>query len=305
MTLRGVQRWLAHEEAGVDLVLVCAESGDVAGPGTVVRLTGCAADVHHHELAELLTLGARTVTVDLGGCAAAPTARARLQPLTEALAAARVSGLAVRATPAVVAPGRTWSRGRATPPLDAAHMPVGRRQALGLHRGRPLPPEGADAHDRLVSALRALAAPAAGAPSPAPGPTAASPAPERTAASPAPVLTVDGCTLCAVCVRACPRDALAVTETPAGSGLAITTLRHLPAACDGCLRCVDLCPTDALAAAGAHPWATVLDGTAVGLASAATRSCRRCGATVPATTELCEVCAYRRANPFGSVRVGA
>ncbi|GAA4288988.1 ATP-binding protein [Georgenia daeguensis] len=297
--LRGVQAWLVRQPDQRALELVCAEHpGASLGDRrrVVVRLGACAADLAGHELVELLTLGATDVLVRLDGCDDAGTASARLRPLVALLQASGADRLHVDGGPDAGAPGaadrrpRGLRRRRAV--LDAGHMPLSRRQVMGLADPvpRPLPDEDLHPQLRLVAAVRELVdrdtpdAPALAA-----------------LAGPAAALSARGCTACGVCVRACPTDALALRHS-APSGPAITMLLQDPAACDGCLGCVDLCPQDALAPVGNRSWQEVLDGGPVPVQSMATAPCERCGTRFPTPSgeRLCPVCAYRRANPFGS-----
>jgi NAD-dependent dihydropyrimidine dehydrogenase PreA subunit len=293
--LRGVQGWLRHLDH-VDLELACAEHpAPETGPAgrSVVRLTTCAAEVPVHELVELLLLGADRVWVRLDGCADAAAARTHLAPVLGVLAAAGVDRLGVTGTvPAEPAPGspalrrlRAAGRLRRRPVLDAGHMPVPRRQVLGLpgRPGRDLPGAHLDPHERLVAAVRALV------PDDASGLDAL--------ASPAPQLAAQGCTACGVCVQACPADVLRLRH--AGG---VTTLLHEPAGCDGCGDCVAMCPQDVLTVAGSWPWADVLAGPTVAVTTLMTARCERCRTRFPTTSgdRLCPVCRYRRANPFGS-----
>ncbi|MCK6212669.1 4Fe-4S binding protein [Georgenia sp. EYE_87] len=299
--LRGVQAWLVRQPEPRPLELVCAEHpGASLGDRrrVVVRLGSCAADLAAHELLELLTLGAPDVLVRLDGCAAATMATSRLGPLVALLESSGVDRLRVDGPDAgptdAEGPGAAgrWPRGsrRRRAVLDAEHMPLSRRQVMGLADPAPrqLPDEDAHPQVRLVAAARQLVAPDAPALAALAGPAAA--------------LSARGCTACGVCVQACPTDALALRHS-AASGPAITTLLQDPAACDGCLRCVDLCPQDALTAAGQESWKKVLGGGLAPVQTLSTAPCERCGTRFPTPSgeRLCPVCAYRRANPFGSV----
>ncbi|MFO8074779.1 MAG: ATP-binding protein [Actinomycetota bacterium] len=118
-------------------------------------------------------------------------------------------------------------------------------------------------------------------------------------------LVSEGCTACGVCVRACPEDALAlvdVAETgPDGATVTRTVLRQYPAACGGAGDCLELCPESALSAPEHWGLNALLEDDVVDLDEIAKAVCRRCGTTFPDTgAELCEVCAFRRANPFGA-----
>ncbi|MFD1507399.1 4Fe-4S dicluster domain-containing protein [Georgenia yuyongxinii] len=293
--LRGVQGWLRHLD-DVDLELACTEHpAPEAGPAgrSVVRLTTCAAAVPVHELVELLLLGADRVRVRLDGCGDADGARAHLAPVLGVLAAAGVDRLSVSeaaaAEPATGSPGLRRLRHprglRRRPVLDAGHMPLPRRQVLGLpgRPGRDLPGEHLDPQERLVAAVRALVPDGA--------------AGLDTLASPAPRLAAQGCTACGVCVQACPADVLRLRH--AGG---VTTLLHEPAGCDGCGDCVAMCPQDVLTQVGTWPWADVLAGPTAAVTTLMTARCERCRTRFPTTSgdRLCPVCRYRRANPFGS-----
>ncbi len=182
--------------------------------------------------------------------------------------------------------------GRGRPVLDASHLPVPRRALLLLPRtGTPaLPPEGLSPHRRFVAAARALAARA----------------PETDlSAVPAPgaLLRAAGCVACGVCVRACPEEALTLTDaTPADGepGHGAVVLRVNPARCSGCGICVDRCDPGALRIAGPLCWEDVLQDREVELARVNTATCSRCGGRVPAGDTLCAVCEFRRSHPFGS-----
>lgn len=283
--LRAVQHWLARQPTGIELELCCAEHPEPARGergATVVRLIGCAGAVAPEELVELLTLGAEHVTVRLDGCADAAAAREHLSPVVELLRAGGVTRLAL-ATDVV---GRAQRR---RPVLDAAAMPVSRRQLFGMATGasRELPGPDATAHDRLVSAVRELAEPSNAL---------------DAIEGPALRLTARGCTACGVCVQACPAQALTLAHGVGGAGLSITTLLQSPSGCDGCQLCVELCPTHVLATAGNLPWGDLLTDSPAAIATVTTARCARCSTPFPVSTgeRYCAVCAYRRLHPFGS-----
>jgi ferredoxin len=107
-------------------------------------------------------------------------------------------------------------------------------------------------------------------------------------------LAARGCTLCGVCVQACPTGALTLTP----DGPSTLTLIHDTTACNDCGRCVSLCPERALTRQHDPQGGT----TRQTLASSTVRRCTRCRGVVPGAVfgDLCEVCAFRQANPFGS-----
>ena len=336
-SLRSVARWVARQDDGTTLELVCAEhpapaKGDPAR--TVVRVPTCLADAPAHEILELFTAGARAVVVRRDGCAHPETANALLDEAVRVLAAAGVdrlqlsgpvgdaaanhdaapqpdegAGPAERGLPGASPATRRTILGRRRSPraarqvrrevLDAEHMPVPRRQVLGLGGGpaRELADEYAADVQRLNTALAAL--------------LPASPQlPDLL--SPAVRLRGKGCTACGVCVRACPTDALRLHHLGGSADAAesaaplMTTLVQNPTRCDGCQLCVQICPEDALTVEGRWGWDTVLTRVASAepapVASLSTAQCQRCRTRFPTTGagHLCPVCTYRRQNPFSS-----
>lgn len=317
--LRSVARWVARRDDGVALELVCAEHaapsrGDPAR--TVVRLATCLADAPAHEVLELFTAGAGSILVRRDGCDQPETANAGLEEAAHVLAAAGVDRLQLTG-PGAAEPGghgepaaddrRSRLRARRSRTvrsarrevLDSEHMPVPRRQVLGLGAGpaRDLADDLAAAPRRLNAALAALLSDA---------PVGLS---DPTLPSPAVRLRGKGCTACGVCVRACPMEALALRHTGSltdAEAPLITTLLQNPTSCDGCQICVRSCPEDALATTGHWGWEAVLsqveDPEAAPVASLTTTQCQRCRTRFPTTGagNLCPVCAYRRQNPFSS-----
>lgn len=111
-------------------------------------------------------------------------------------------------------------------------------------------------------------------------------------------LTSEGCTACTTCVRACPTGALALT--PAGEGRAVT-LELATAACIGCRQCLALCPAQALADHDVLAWPDLLARPATeSLETVEVRPCARCRTPFAGAGELCQVCALRAKDPFGS-----
>lgn len=102
-------------------------------------------------------------------------------------------------------------------------------------------------------------------------------------------LEAHGCVACGVCVRACPHGALRGVEDADRWELV-----HDREACRGEGVCVELCPHGALRATHEQ-----VGGQGV-LATVTVARCRSCGARIVAGADLCEVCTYRTANPFGS-----
>ena len=267
---------------------------------------------------------------DASACATAGDHRGQPQP---AVGAAQPDEIASptpeRGLPAAAPATRRGLLGRRRAPraarqvrrevLDADHMPVPRRQMLGLGSGpvRELADEYGSDVQRLNAALAALLPAAPSRPassSPAlPSPVLPSPVlPSPDLTSPAVRLRGRGCTACGVCVRACPTDALslrhlgAVADTEADATPLMTTLVQDPTRCDGCQVCVQICPEDVLTVEGLWGWDAVLSRVTspepAPVASLATAQCQRCRTRFPTTGagNLCAVCAYRRQNPFSS-----
>jgi ferredoxin len=115
----------------------------------------------------------------------------------------------------------------------------------------------------------------------------------------ASALEAEGCTMCGVCVRACPNGAL---ELVSADGVGV--LRHRAAACRSDRACVRLCPEQALTIAAELTLLDVFDRPANVLARVATAACGRCGVLHPVSDgALCPTCRFRRSNPFSSRRM--
>ncbi len=310
--LTSLWNWVAERSgspgSGPRLELVCAEHPDPERgnrAAEVIRLPGCASEAPLHGLFELLTAGAHSVVIRLDGCANQAAALAHFEALTALLEAASFGRFKVFTQAPTAQAKRTV--------LLANQLPVSRRKLLTLGlgtRSQATPPDLSSSDpERLNFALRELL-----------GPTSAdlSQVPARALA-----FTAAGCTACNVCVRACPSDALVLQHGPANDGLGasevtISSLSQIPANCDACTLCVQSCPQDVLKIAGTWDWGTVLDQPTAHspIVSRPTAKCTRCGARFPATTTgpgasptgsaanqspLCQVCSYRRKNPFSSM----
>ena len=109
-------------------------------------------------------------------------------------------------------------------------------------------------------------------------------------------IEAEGCTMCGVCVQACPNGAFGLTNDD-GVGV----LHHNAEACRSDRACVRLCPEGALSTTAKLTLVDLLDRPAGVLARLATAACGRCGALHPASEgALCATCRFRRSNPFGS-----
>lgn len=317
--LAGVLRWVLGQPQGKlapCLELVCPEhpSPERGNPGVeVIILPQCAARVPVFQVLELLVAGASTITVRLDECTDQGASLAHFEPVTSLLGTAGFTRLTIDAEPP--------TRARKRSILESQAMPVSRRKLLSLGLARndqdvcaPDSAQSTNRHPdlshsdplRLTVALQNLLGT---------DPQTLEAISQHTeSVSPAIQLVASGCTACNVCVRACPSDALVLTHSAttdtAGNPvpIAISTLSQRPSSCDGCMICVEICPQDALSAAGSWGWAQALKpGNEGGLPQApitslTTAQCQRCRTRFPTNTgePLCQVCSYRRKNPFSS-----
>lgn len=314
--LTGVLRWVLGQPQGKlapSLELVCPEhpSPERGQSGVeVIILPLCAAQVPVHQVLELLVAGAQSITLRLDECAHQAASLAHFQPVDSLLDAASFTRLVIAAQP--------LGKSRKRTVLNSRAMPVSRRKllTLGLARSDQDGQESqeADRHPdlsfsdplRLTVALQTLLG--------TDPQTLAAISQHTESVSPAIQFAASGCTACNVCVRACPSEALVLTHSAttdqAGNPvpIAISTLSQRPSSCDGCMICVEICPQDALSAAGSWDWASALKpGNEGGLPQApitslTTAQCQRCRTRFPTNTgePLCQVCSYRRKNPFSS-----
>lgn len=110
-------------------------------------------------------------------------------------------------------------------------------------------------------------------------------------------LGVSACTACGVCVQACPHGALTLLHHETGSVLWQTS-----ELCRGEQLCVELCPVKGLWVQGEMRLADLLDEPERQLFVVESAKCEKCGARHPASEgALCQVCEFRRSNPFGSM----
>ncbi len=111
-----------------------------------------------------------------------------------------------------------------------------------------------------------------------------------------------GCTACGACAKVCPTGALSLEIDDDANAF---RLAHLAAICTGCDACLHLCDPDVLYSRGV-PFFSALQAPAdEPVVTGRFTRCKRCKARVSEDSlsagGLCEVCAFRRANPFGSV----
>ncbi|WP_040155477.1 4Fe-4S dicluster domain-containing protein [Mobilicoccus massiliensis] len=326
--LGAVRAWTRAQAAPVRLALACAEHPDPRSPrpeseasvrSLVVRVPGCLATVPRSEVVGLLVDGALDVVLLLDGCERRDAALDRFADLTALFTPAGGPGRVTspRLSAVVEPPPSDGGSLPASAPvvMNGASMPLPRRTMLGAHDpGRTttaLPPHATEAeiaedggtdHADLLAALSVLMERDASvlmerdAHTPGPG---AGPDPAIAAATAGPglLLRASRCTACAVCVRTCPEAALTMRiETGAG------VLEQRVDACSGCGACLESCPAEALSVRRRARWSEQLRPQVLPLAVVETRVCARCGAHTPDRgADLCEVCAYRRANPFGSI----
>lgn len=108
----------------------------------------------------------------------------------------------------------------------------------------------------------------------------------------------DECTACGVCARACPTGALRFATT-ANDGFRLSCM---VSACTDCGVCLDVCEPDALQRAGVPTISELLATETQLLKAGKLKHCAKCNAQFAAHIEgdLCQVCAFRRQNPFGA-----
>jgi ferredoxin len=300
---RPLRHWL-HSADGPHLVICCVEHPDpgawsraVIGVGgsrgqsselAVVQLATCLADVNPAVLLELVAGGARGITVVLDGCASPCAA--------EAVVARADSFLLALGRPetvdGVLALPRDRKHGAPWPILGESAVPVTRRALFGRPDGLDLVEPSEHPMERLVVVLGELAG---GDGTELDGiPTGI------------PKLTASRCAGSSACARTCPADALTLTRTVLAEAradedaIAQFQLTFDPAKCNDCGQCLEVCPESTLARSGDHLWSSLLAGEPVELRVGLIRRCARCGVGHGGSGDLCAVCAYRAANPFGS-----
>jgi ferredoxin len=299
---RPLRHWLRGTDAP-HLVICCVEHPDpgawshakVGSTGpvaevAVVQLTTCLAEVNPAVLLELVAGGASGITVALDGCANPFTAEAVTTRAADFLS---TLGRQEAIDGALVQP-RHRKHGMAWPILGERDVPLSRRALLGRPDGLDLLEPSEHPTERLVTALRELS--------------------EREGSGTQldaiptgiPRLEASPCAGSGACARTCPVDALALTRTvlaEANDGhdaIAQFQLTFDPAKCTDCGQCLQVCPESALQRSGQYVWSSLLTEEPVTLRVGLVRQCARCGVGHGQSGDLCGLCAYRAANPFGS-----
>lgn len=268
---------LAAVRAAQDPVVevLCHHRDPAAGPGgrLCVRLTGCVGEVDEAFLAELLAAGAQRVIVRVEGCAGG--AAAVVAGLEELVVIDPVekawSGLWKRRV-VVDAEARRVSRRVLVNPLGAVDevLPAEPDDELGVRQ-------------RLRTALVTLAEQGRWTP------------PDSRAGG--VTMDVDGCRARGMCALACPEQAVTLDRADS-----VARLSFDPGLCTQCGECVRLCDASAITIGGeARVWDVAYASPAV-VAEVRVATCARCGGAFSpeGDEQLCPVCAFRRANPFGS-----
>lgn len=297
LDVRLLVRWLADQDGQAHLAVACAEHADVASwqqapvteldDGPVYVFDRCLAAVPVAVLLEVAA-PARDVTALLDGCDDRVGATSVVAEARRLLSAAGHAD-ALRALMAPPSPPRrTFRTRRRRPVLTATTVPVARRRLFGLAADDPLDPPSPNPRRRTVEALRRLR------------PDAAATQSLQAVGSGAPRLKASGCAGEAVCVRACPEQALALATAARSSAREQFVLSVDPAVCTACGVCVDVCPEGALRLDGEYGWGDLLPNDTLPLAAGSLQRCTRCRAPHAGTGSLCELCAARRANPFAS-----
>ncbi|WP_119070082.1 4Fe-4S dicluster domain-containing protein [Aggregatilinea lenta] len=287
------------------LELICAHHPiDERSPRPVdaaVVVGGCLAALGPSAYAGLYALGVERVEVCLDACDGCPAnARATIEHTLEKArrvlrpwdaqieAVTAADGGLTRARPVFYANQPPVSRRRLLHPLAEADAD---RQLAALIADDE-PPTGrkfaAPERRRLLNALRLL--PAAGqamCPMPLAGQIFMQHGVEAE------------CSACGACEKSCPTGALTLD---ARDDTGVFTLSHRAAMCAGCGVCIDLCECGVLERAGVPFFGALQSDDEAVITSGTYRRCARCGARMPASNEgdLCELCAFRRSNPFGS-----
>jgi ferredoxin len=300
--LRTVSRIPDHRA----IELACAHRAtDERSPRPVdamLVVSGCLAALGPSTYAGLYALGVEHIDVCLEACDECPAnARATIErTLQKARLDLRPWEAEIDAS-AVPAEGPARPR----PVYDTAHPPVSRKRLF-----HPLAEAEAD---RILADLLAEDTTAAGRRFPAPERVRLLNAlrllpPAGQAMCPMPLAgqvfmkhSIEAeCSACGACEKACPTGALTLD---AHDDTGVFRLIHRASICAGCRVCIDLCERDVLEQAGVPFFSALQSGAEAVITSGTFRRCSRCGARIPngdGKNGLCELCDFRRKNPFGS-----
>jgi len=296
---RPLRHWLHHANSP-HLIICCVEHPDpsvwsraivdAGAEHVVVQLSSCIAAVSPAVLLELVAGGARSITVALDGCANHLDA--------EAVAARATTFISALSRPETIdsasAPPQDRKNDKAWPILGEGAPPVSRRVLLGGRDGTHLHEPSDHASERLVAVLLELAD------RNGPGTTL------DDITTGIPRLTASRCAGGGVCVRICPVDALTLTQTllaeatPDEDAMTQFSLTFDTRRCTDCGQCLQVCPESALERSGEYPWSSLLSSEQVTLRVGLIKRCARCGVPNGHFGDLCAVCSYRAAHPFGS-----
>ncbi len=108
----------------------------------------------------------------------------------------------------------------------------------------------------------------------------------------------ENCTACGLCARICPTGAMQFCATNDNQFRLTMQLNH----CTNCGVCVDMCESVALQREDMSTWNNLLSTEPKTLKTGMLKECVKCKAKFAASIEgnLCPICQYRRAHPFGS-----
>lgn len=269
-SLRELLRYLSAGEVPETLILACDHSPQPRVPRRACALhyDACWGEAPLGSLAQILALG-------VGRIAFVPCSRdgglRRLLALGEEVFPGR---LRLWETPHQGRFAGKW--------VEVSRLGVSRRSILGLSTTCDLDLS-ANWQERSVQAFALL-----GVSEPPPDPP------------PSWILQVSTCSVCGVCVAACPHEALSLTPDSADADVLVLTQDLARCEADG--TCLKLCPEHALSVQGHPSWAEIHDGATRTLTAVKTKVCPSCYNRFPATAgELCPLCTYRRTHPFGAI----
>lgn len=268
-SLRELLRFLSAGEVPETLILACDHSPRPRVPRRACALhyDACWGEAPLGSLAQILALG---------------VGRIDFVPCSRDGGLSRLLQLGEEVFPGRLRLWETPHQGRfAGKWVEVSRLGVSRRSFLGLSSDCPLNLN-ANWQERNAQAFALL-----GVSEPPPDPP------------PSWTLQVSTCSVCGVCVAACPHQALSLTPDPEDANL--LTLTQDLARCEADGACLKLCPPHALSVQGHPTWAEIHDGATRTLTAVKTKLCPSCHNRFPATAgELCPLCAFRQDHPFSS-----